>query len=41
MSKKRFQTRIAGLLIATSAIATVPIVQAAEIFTVEDLTGTP
>ena len=41
MSKKRFQTRIAGLLIATSAIATVPIVQAAEIFTVEDPTGTP
>ena len=32
---------MAGLLIATSAIATVPIVQAAEILTVEDPTGTP
>ena len=41
MSKENFQNCITGLLIAISAIATVPIVQAAEILTVEDPTGTP
>ena len=41
MSREHFQNCIAGLLIAISAIATVPIVQAAEILTVEDPTGTP
>ena len=41
MSKDHFQNCIAGLLIAISALATVPIVQAAEILTVEDPTGTP
>ena len=41
MSKDHFQNCIAGLLIAISALSTVPIVQAAEILTVEDPTGTP
>ena len=40
MFKKCFEACIAGLFVATSAIANVPIVQAAEIFTVEDPTGT-
>jgi len=41
MLKKCFEACTTGLFVAASVIANVPIVQAAEIFTVEDPTGTP
>jgi hypothetical protein len=41
MSKKHFYNCAAGLLFATSALATIPIVVATEMLIVDDPTGTP